>query len=126
MKNVTITLEEGLATRARVEAARQNKSLSRYIADVLAERCPADRPSREEALAVLKEFWDGPGYPGISKVWKGRDALYAEREGKLLRRHESSDLQPRSARTNKTARGGGLAEKSRKYRHAHPKSAKPE
>jgi hypothetical protein len=124
MKNVTITLEDDLATRARVEAARQNKSLSRYIADVLAERCAVDRPTREETLAVLKEFWDGPGYPGISQAWTGRDALYAEREDKLLRRHQPADLQYGPSGPGKAARGGGLAEKTRRYRRSRPKSAK--
>jgi hypothetical protein len=126
MKNVTVTLPDDLATRARVAAARQNKSLSRYIADLLMERCERDEPSREEALAALREFWSGPGYPGISKAWKGRDALYAEREDKLLRRHESSDLQPRSARRRKAASGGGFADKARKFRHARPKPTKSE
>jgi hypothetical protein len=127
MKNVTITLPDDLARTARVEAAKADKSLSRFIADMLAERCK-DKSDAADAdkLRVLKAFWDGPGYPGISKAWKGRDALYAERDDKLLRRHESSDLQPRSERGRKTAGGGGLAEKSRRYRHARPKSAKPE
>jgi hypothetical protein len=126
MKNVTITLPEDLARKARVEAAKQDKSLSRFVADLLAERCTRDEPSREQALAVLREFWSGPGYPGISKAWKGRNALYAEREDKLLRRHESSDLQPRSARRRKAASGGGFADRPRKFRHARPKPAKPE
>jgi plasmid stability protein len=125
MKNITITLPDDLAQRARVEAARQDKSLSRFVADMLAERCRADRPTHEEALAVLKEFWDGPGYPGISKVWKGRDALYAEREDKLLRRHQSTGVQSRSSDAGKAERGRGFAEKSRRYRRPGAKSAKP-
>jgi hypothetical protein len=36
MKNVTITLPDHLAREARVEAARQGKSLSRWIAERLA------------------------------------------------------------------------------------------
>jgi hypothetical protein len=126
MKNVTITLPDDLARKARVEAAKQDKSLSRFVADLLAERCARGMPSREETLAVLREFWRGPGYPGISKAWKGRDALYAERENKLLRRHESSDLQPRTARSRKAASGRGFADKTRKFRHARSKPAKPE
>jgi hypothetical protein len=105
MKNVTVTLPEELATRARVAAARQNKSLSRFIADLLTERCARDEPSREEALAVLKEFWNGPGFPGVSKNWRGREALYAEREDELLRRYESSRLRTRSDSGGKTGFG---------------------
>ena len=64
MKNVTVTLPEDLAIAARVAAARENKSLSRFIADLLAERCRASspsRPSREDAIEALKKFWSGPG-----------------------------------------------------------------
>jgi hypothetical protein len=35
MKNVTITLDENTAARARVKAAERNMSLSRYIGEVL-------------------------------------------------------------------------------------------
>jgi hypothetical protein len=86
MKNVTITLRDDLARRARVEAARQDKSLSRFIADLLAECCPSLQPTRDEAIAILQKFWNGPGFPGISEVWRGREALYAERDDELLRR----------------------------------------
>ncbi len=82
MKNVTITLPDDLARRARIEAAKQDKSLSRFVADLLEERCKKEEPDK---LALLREFFDGPGYPGISKAWRGREALYAEREDELLR-----------------------------------------
>jgi hypothetical protein len=35
MKNVTVTLDERTAARARVQAAERNMSLSRYIGEVL-------------------------------------------------------------------------------------------
>ena len=35
MKNVTVTLDEETAARARVQAAEQKMSLSRYIGEVL-------------------------------------------------------------------------------------------
>jgi hypothetical protein len=35
MKNVTVTLDEDTAGRARVQAAERNMSLSRYIGEVL-------------------------------------------------------------------------------------------
>jgi hypothetical protein len=87
MKKVTLKLADALAQRARVEAAKQDKTLSRFIADLVAERFAGGRTAK---VALLREFFDGPGYPGISKVWRGREALYAEREDKLLRRHPSS------------------------------------
>jgi plasmid stability protein len=125
MKNVTVTLPDELATRARVAAARQDKSLSRYIADLLAERCAREEPSREEALAKLEEFLSGPGYPGISKVWKGRDALYAEREEELLHRYDASRLRKRPVKSAKAADRRGFAEDSRKGRYSGPKRTKP-
>jgi hypothetical protein len=38
MKNVTVTLSEKTAAWARVEAAKQNMSLSRFIGDLLEQR----------------------------------------------------------------------------------------
>ena len=38
MKNVTITLDEETAARARIHAAERNMSLSRYIGEVLREQ----------------------------------------------------------------------------------------
>jgi hypothetical protein len=51
--------------------------------------------SREDAMSdleVIREFTKGPGYPGISKNWRGREELYAEREDELLRRYELARL----------------------------------
>ncbi len=97
MKNVTISLPDDLARRARVEAAKEDKSLSRFIADLLAERCAREESDKR---AILREFFEGPGYPGISKAWRGREALYAEREDELLRRYEFSSS-TRSIRRNR-------------------------
>jgi hypothetical protein len=49
--------------------------------------------TQPDKLAILRKFFDGPGYPGISKVWRGRDALYAEREDELDRRYNASRSQ---------------------------------
>jgi hypothetical protein len=38
LRNITITLEEGLARWARVEAARSDTSVSRFLAEILKER----------------------------------------------------------------------------------------
>jgi hypothetical protein len=38
LKNVTITLDETVARWARLEAARENTSVSRFVGDLLAER----------------------------------------------------------------------------------------
>jgi hypothetical protein len=127
MKNVTVTLPEDLAVRARVAAARENKSLSRYIADLLARSCPqADTGgSRADAVRALESFLQGPGFPGISKAWKGRDALYAEREDELLRRYDASRLRGRSGRSGQAADRGGFAEGDRPRRNPRAQRPKP-
>jgi hypothetical protein len=38
LRNVTITLEEGVARWARMEAARRDMSVSRFLAGILKER----------------------------------------------------------------------------------------
>jgi hypothetical protein len=38
LRNITITLDEELARWARVEAARSDTSVSRFLADILKER----------------------------------------------------------------------------------------
>jgi hypothetical protein len=122
MKNVTITLPEDLARRARVEAAKQDKSLSRFVADLLAERCKGE-PGK---LGALEEFFYGPGYPGISKAWRGREALYAEREDELLRRYESSRLRDGSSNPAKARAGKGFAGGDHQAPYSGAQPAEPE
>jgi len=42
LKNLTITLEESVAYWARVEAARRDTSVSRYLAEILKEQMDAN------------------------------------------------------------------------------------
>jgi hypothetical protein len=41
LRNVTVTLEEDVAQWARIEAARQDTSVSRFLGDLLKERMAA-------------------------------------------------------------------------------------
>src|SRR5580700_3806312 len=120
MKNVTITLPDDLARRARVEAAKQDKSLSRFVADLLAERCKGDTGK----LGALEEFFYGPGYPGISKAWRGREALYAEREDELLRRYESHRLRGGPGGADKAAASAGFSSADHQAPYAGAEPAK--
>jgi Family of unknown function (DUF6364) len=90
MKKVTITLTDEVVRRACREAAKQGRSLSRFVADLLEERF---KTRQIDKVALLREFFDGRGYAGVSKAWRGREALYAEREDELLRRYRSSHSQ---------------------------------
>jgi hypothetical protein len=53
MKNVTITMSEKLLRQARVKAAEQDKSLSRYVADLFAERVGSDADERAKFLETF-------------------------------------------------------------------------
>ena len=74
MKNVTITLDEGTAAKARVQAAERKMSLSRYVGEVLRKELrhgdayeAAYRAWRAERLLPLK---------GAPKPYPKRDELY--------------------------------------------------
>jgi plasmid stability protein len=66
MKNVTITLDEATAAWARVEAAKHGRSLSRYVAELLAER-RSEQAQQQEGLSrqreALERFLAGPDLP---------------------------------------------------------------
>jgi Family of unknown function (DUF6364) len=106
MKNVTITLDEATAAWARVEAAKQGRSLSRYVADLLAER-RSGQMHQEEALSrqreALERFLAGPELP-LSEEGRlpAKEELYADR---LFHRHEHPDLHARSAGSGKESAG---------------------
>lgn len=74
MKNVTITLDEETAAWARVNAARRNLSLSRFVGDLLAERM---RESREYDEAMRRYFALKP-FPlkGSPERYPSREELY--------------------------------------------------
>jgi hypothetical protein len=106
MKNVTITLDEATVSWARVEAAKQGRSLSRYIAELLAEQ-RLGQAQRQEALSqqreALERFLAGPDLP-LSEHGRlpNKEELYAER---LFHRHEYSDLHARPAGSAKAKAG---------------------
>lgn len=56
MKNVTVTMDEAILQRARVAAARDGKSLSRYIAEAVEHR--VGKPLTQ--LEALGHFLAGP------------------------------------------------------------------
>lgn len=94
MKNVTITLPDDLATAARVEAAKQDKSLSRFVADMLEREVGRREVSQREAI---EKFLSGPLLPMSDEHGRlpTREEIYREREDELLRRYERSRLRDR-------------------------------
>jgi predicted transcriptional regulator len=68
MKNVTITLPDELAQKAKVFAAEQNTSVSRYVGKLLSERLEQEQGYRDAMNqwcsvepSILNE--DGAKYP---------------------------------------------------------------
>ena len=56
MKTVTVSMDEALLQRARTAAARDGKSLSRFVAEAVAHR--VDRPMTQ--LEAIQRFVSGP------------------------------------------------------------------
>lgn len=63
MKNVTLTLNDEVVTRARVEAAKEGKSLSRFVSE-LVERRVGRAVSQREAVET---FLAGPPLPLLNE-----------------------------------------------------------
>jgi hypothetical protein len=57
MKNVTITLDDALAVRPRVEAAGRGKSLSKFVGELIEREIGRDD---EVDLKTIKQFLFGP------------------------------------------------------------------
>jgi hypothetical protein len=56
LRNITVTLEEGVAQWARIEAARRDTSVSRLLGALLKERIAAQGSSAAEAVDRLASF----------------------------------------------------------------------
>ncbi|MBK8456280.1 MAG: hypothetical protein IPL47_03510 [Phyllobacteriaceae bacterium] len=93
MKNVTLAIDEELLGRARALAENRKTSLNAMIRSLLAEEVEQeDRVAC--AKAGMKDLMDAAerrDAGGAPYVWNRKDA-YAEREDRLLSRHERPDL----------------------------------
>lgn len=74
MKNVTITVDDAALEWVRIEAAKQNTSVSRLVGEMLAEKMRLqDAYARAMQDALRFDVW------GMSeRPFAGRDALYAD------------------------------------------------
>ena len=70
LKNVTITLEDDVARWARMEAARENTSVSRFVGELLAHRM---RQNREYEAAM-------EGYLSVKPRAISKGSQYPRRE----------------------------------------------
>lgn len=108
MANVTVTLEDTLLERARREADRAGKSLSRYLADLIAAedaRLKAERVAAMDAFLALSEY-----VPLDRPDWTfDRDEIYDRPYPGGQQRHS---LQPGQSGDRKKDALRGLAERS--------------
>ena len=74
MKNLTITLDEETAARARVQAAERNMSLSRYIGEVLREQMR----NSDGYEAAMRAWLAAKPFPlkGAAQRYPKREELY--------------------------------------------------
>jgi hypothetical protein len=93
MANVTISFDDDVLARARAEAEAAGKSLSRWIADLVAAE--EARVRKEQAVAM-------EGFVALARSVKLEGAPYRfDREeiyDEAVSRFQRRDLQPRSAR----------------------------
>ena len=74
MRNVTITLDDALLAKARVEAARNGKSLSRFVSELVQQRVGRTLTGKE----AMERFLAGPAMNLTDEHGKApsRDELY--------------------------------------------------
>ncbi|KQT78231.1 hypothetical protein [Methylobacterium sp. Leaf466] len=74
MKNVTVTMSEALLQRARIAAARDGKSLSRFVAEAVEDRVGRPLTQRE----ALDQFLSGPSWHVLDDNGRAptRDHMY--------------------------------------------------
>ena len=85
MKNVTISLDDETAARARIDAAERNMSLSRYIGEVLREHTRGNGEYERAMRRFLNRKPTPLSEPG--QRYPKREELY---ERGALRRDESA------------------------------------
>jgi hypothetical protein len=65
MKNVTITLDDAIASRTRVEAASRGQSLSKFVGELIEREIePKVKVERKEMtdLEAIRDFLSGPEF----------------------------------------------------------------
>ena len=91
MKNVTLAIEDDLLGKARSLAQRRKTSLNAIIRSLLAHEV-----EQENRIAWardgMRELMEQSTLDMGSDYRWNRQELYAERENRLLSRHERSDL----------------------------------
>lgn len=72
LRNITITLDEDLARWARIEAARQDTSVSQFLADLLKQRM-LENDSYEQSM---RRFLARKPFPKTDGKYPTREEIY--------------------------------------------------
>ncbi|WP_051356709.1 ribbon-helix-helix protein, CopG family [Azorhizobium doebereinerae] len=91
MKNVTITLSDDLASRVRLAAAREGKSLSKFIAEHLSRALGG----HTDPLIPFDRWLAGPGWDAGAGDPPTREDIH---DRPVLRGYERADLPARPQR----------------------------
>jgi hypothetical protein len=66
MKNITISMEDGLASAVRVDAAKAGVSMSKFLAEAARQKIEhastPEKPKRNLQLEALERIFAGPGW----------------------------------------------------------------
>lgn len=76
LRNITVTLEESLARWARIEAARRELSVSRFLATILEER----KQGRDRYEAAMKRALSRKPFPKSNGKYLSREDVH-DRDG---------------------------------------------
>jgi hypothetical protein len=99
MKNVTITLDDAIAIRARDEASRRGQSLSEFVGELIERELGQKKVGQEgiSGLEAIEQFLSGPHFPATSSEERlpTRQEIYDERIDELVRRYERANLRDR-------------------------------
>jgi hypothetical protein len=108
MRNITITLPDDVAQRLRIEAAKADKSVSKFVGELIEGRIGRRRTQAEAMAAFLSApLLDLTDENGRLPT---REELY---DDALLPRFERADLQPRSPLRRKEGDRAPVARKAR-------------
>jgi plasmid stability protein len=105
MKNLTITLPDDIVSRLRVAAAKDNKSMSRFTAELIENRLGRTRSPRE----AMERFLAGPKWNLSDENGRlpTRTEIYDDH---LLYRHERDPLHLRSSTASEAKSVSDMAE----------------
>ena len=91
MKNITLAIDEDLLERSRALAERRKTSLNALVRTLLASEIEQEDRIAAAKRGMKRLMDESRGSMPADYRWN-RDEIYAEREGRMLSRHEHPDL----------------------------------